>query len=93
MYERKVAALLEKLWGKRVWRNPDSGMKAADCESDDDVIEVKSVTGPPYALLTKAWGQAADAARKTGKKPHVILSFLEGGRRVYFHVQKIEEEK
>lgn len=91
MYERKVAALLSSLWNKKVWRNPDSGAKAADCESDDDVIEVKSVTGPSYALLLKAWGQAIDAATKTGKKPHVVLSFLDNGRRVYWHVTKLEE--
>lgn len=93
VYERKVAALLTKLWKKPVWRNPDSGMKAADCESYDDVIEVKSVTGPSYALLLKAWGQATDAAGKTGKSPHVILSFVDNGRRVYWHVTKLETEK
>ena len=93
VYERKVAKLLTKQWGKPVWRNPDSGMKAADCESDSDVIEVKSVTGPPYALLTKAWGQAADAAAKTGKTPHVVLCFLENGKRVYFHATKLEEKQ
>lgn len=92
-YERVVARLLAQLWQEPVWRNPDTGGKVADCESAVDVVEVKSVTGPSYALLLKAWGQAEAAAAETGKTPHVVLSFVDNGRRVFWHVQKLEERK
>lgn len=90
-YERVVARLLALLWGEPVRRNPDTGGKVADCESAHDVIEVKSVQGPTYALLLRAWGQAEAAAEKTGKTPHVVLSFVDNGRRVFWHVQKLTE--
>ena len=92
LYERKVAQILSCLWGKAVWRNPDSGTKAADCESDDSVIEVKSCQTPTYALLRKEWGQTMDAMRKTGKKPYVVLTFVDDRKRTYWLVQRLGEE-
>ena len=83
--ERVVAAM----YGGR--RMPDTGEHWADVQTDTAVIEVKSRQSPTPALIREAWGQAATASEATGKVPLVVLSYLDGGKRVYWEVRKIGE--
>ena len=73
------------------WRNPDNGSKVADVETDYLVIEVKSLSHEPFAVLKKAWSQADHAAEATGKEPRVVVSFKVNGRRKghYYELRRI----
>ena len=82
--ERIVAALYG---GKRM---PDTGEHWADVQTESLVIEVKSRQTPTFALIREAWDQAQTAADATGKAPLVVLSFLDGGKRVFWEVRRIE---
>lgn len=72
------------------WRNPDNGTKIADVETDEYCIEVKSKTTGSPAQLIKGWQQALAAAAETGKKPVVVLSYVDKGKRVRWLVKPLQ---
>ena len=57
------------------------------------IIEVKSRQTAPPAYLVKGWQQAIHGAGLTNRRPLVILSYVEEGRRNYWMVQKLESGK
>lgn len=54
------------------------------------VIEVKSRQAPPPQWFLKAVEQAEEAAAKTGKRPYIVVSYLEDGRRVAYVTRKFD---
>jgi hypothetical protein len=88
--ERNVLKPLAEFFSEVFWRNPDNGDQVADVESEHYVVEVKSkITGSP-AQLIKGWSQAQAAEKQTGKKPYVVLSFVDKGKRVQWLVEKLD---
>ena len=84
--ERKVAALVG---GQRIGNR---GTSSADVTTDEYAIEVKSTVGPTPVWLQRAWAQALKAAAETGLVPVVIRSHVDGGRRTYWRIEKMEVE-
>jgi len=68
---------------------PDTGEHWADVQTPELVIECKSRQSATPALIREAWDQAETAARATGKAPLVVLSFVDGGRRVFWEVRRV----
>jgi hypothetical protein len=54
------------------------------------VVEVKSHRRASTAERLKAWKQATAAAEETGKHPLVVETFIDGGKRTFWLVQKLE---
>lgn len=71
-------------------RMPDTGAHWADVQTPTAVIEVKSRQAPTPPLIREAWAQACVAALATGKVPIVVLSYVDGGRRTFWQVTKLE---
>ena len=90
--ERNVLALLKAHFGEVFHRNPDSGFKIADVESDTKVVEVKSRLTKSYALLLTAWAQAEAAAKQTGKEPWLVFSFKDNGKRTRWIITKLKDK-
>ena len=87
--EREVLRLVRAVFQTHAWRNPDNGDQVADVESRDSVYEVKSNQRPTPARRVKAWSQAKEAERQTGKKPYVVETYIDNGKRTFWLVQKV----
>lgn len=85
---KAVERVVARLYGGT--RMPDNGAHWADVQTETAVLEVKSRQTATPALIREAWDQACTAARATGKVPIVVLSFVDGGRRTYWQVTKVE---
>jgi hypothetical protein len=89
MVEREVLRLIRALWQTTAWRNPDNGSQIADVESRESVYEVKSNQRPTPARRVKAWSQAKEAEKQTGKKPYVIETYIDNGKRTFWLIQEL----
>ena len=87
--EREVMRLVRTVFQTRAWRNPDNGDQVADVESLDSVYEVKSNQRPTPARRVKAWSQAKEAERQTGKKPYVVETYVDNGKRTFWLIQEV----
>lgn len=87
--EREVLRLVRAVFQTHAWRNPDNGDQVADVESRDSVYEVKSNQRPTPARRVKAWSQAKEAERQTGKKPYVVETYIDNGKRTFWLVQEV----
>ena len=81
--EREVARITG---GKRIGNR---GTSSADVETDTQAIEVKSTISPTPAWWLRAWEQAEQAAKETGKEPVIIRSNVDKGRRVYWEIRRL----
>lgn len=100
--ERKRRGRNSKLRGKAIERSvariydgqrmPDSGKENFDVLTDHFAIEVKSSVSSTPKRLQKAWAQACQGAERHHKVPLVILSYVDGGKRVFWEVQQKEVE-
>jgi len=87
--EREVLRLVQAIWQTTAWRNPDNGDQVADVESEDSVYEVKSNQRTTPERRVKAWSQAKEAERQTGKKPYVIETYIDNGKRTFWLMQQL----
>ena len=85
---KAVERIVARLYGGQ--RMPDTGTHWADVQTATAVIEVKSRQAPTPPLIREAWDQAETAARATGKVPLVVLSYVDGGRRVFWELRRVE---
>lgn len=85
---KAVERMVAKLFGGV--RMPDTGAHWADVQTPTAVIEVKSRQVPTPPLIREAWAQACVAALATGKVPIVVLSYVDGGKRTFWQVTKLE---
>ena len=76
------------------WRmdGPDGpgGVDTSYLPMEAAVIEIKSRQTPPPQWFLKAVSQAEEAAEKTGKRPYIVASYLEDGRRVVYVTRKFD---
>ena len=90
--EREVRDLLIQLHpGQLAWRNADNGNQVADVETDCAVYEVKSNQRPTPQRRVKAWSQAKEAERQTGKVPYVVETYIDNGKRSFRLVQQLNQ--
>lgn len=68
------------------------GTSSADVTTETHAIEVKSTVSATPVWLQRAWNQALKAAAETGLVPVVIRSHVDGGRRTYWEISKMEVE-
>jgi hypothetical protein len=54
------------------------------------VVEVKSSKTTTPARRRKAWEQATGAAKETGKRPLIVETYVDGGKRTFWLVQRID---
>ena len=87
--EREVLRLVQSIWQSTAWRNPDNGDQVADVESEDSVYEVKSNQRTTPARRVKAGSQAKEAERQTGKKPYVVETYIDNGKRTFWLIQEL----
>jgi hypothetical protein len=87
--ERAVLPVLSRFFGQPFHRNPDSGVKVADVESADYVVEVKAKSTNMPAFLVEAFGQMEAAMAATGKQGRVCVTWLVGRKRRYFVMEEV----
>lgn len=103
--ERRVAKLLAALHQvNTAERVTDQGRSYPDihfegfcplCGGEDReyVVEVKSRQQGTPTYLIEAWEQATRGAGLTDREPFVILTYVDDGRRVFWLVKQMAEEK
>ncbi len=96
-YEPEVAVPHRK--EDLAWRNPDNGSQVADvetrevyglCPLEEGAFEVKSNQSPTPKRRLKAWSQAKEAERQTGKRPYIIECHVDQNKRTFWLVQQLE---
>lgn len=81
--EREVAHLVG---GQRI---PD-GVGHGDVQNTGCVFECKSHQRPSPKRRLEAWAQAEHAAEVTGKDPALVETYIDGGKRTFWLIVKME---